>query len=303
MAQVIVRSGRGLYTATFVFLLLRVAAWPQTPETGAISGLVQDPSRSAIAQATVEVSNAGTGLSRVVKTNDQGTFLAGLLPPGQYVITVAAPGFEKAQVKDIRVVVTEVAVANVQLQVGSVTSLVDVNATAEVTQTTSAALGRVATSEVITELPLANRNFTQILDLSPGVAVELPDAGQLGKNDQNVSANGVRTSYNNFEFNGIVANNIAENSATGFGPEVSLAVPAPDTIAEFKVQTGQYDATSGRSAGANVDIISKSGTNAFHGTVWEFVRNEIFNANTFFLNRSEMKKLGQNRGRRLSTPA
>jgi hypothetical protein len=96
-----------------------------------------------------------------------------------------------------------------------VSSEVNVSTTAELAQTQSAALGRVATDQVITGLPLANRNFTQILGLSPGASVELSDAGQLGKNNQNVTANGVRPSFNNFQYNGIDANNIAENSATG----------------------------------------------------------------------------------------
>src|SRR6202030_3863213 len=121
-------------------------------------------------------------------------------------------------------------------------------------------------------LPLANRNFSQILALSPGVVVELPNAGAFGRNTQNVSVNGAKTTANNFQFNGIDANNIAENSFSGesFAPETGIAIPNPDTIAEFKVQTGMYDAGYGRSAGANVDLVSKAGTNSFHGTLWEF---------------------------------
>ncbi len=269
-----------------VLLLLAKLAWSQTAETGAISGTVRDPSGAVVVKASAELTNAGTGLSRKLQTDDRGTYLAGLLPPGEYTLTVSADGFQKVVVIGIHVQVTEAAVQDVTLQVGSVSSEISVSTTAELAQTTSAALGRVATDQVITGLPLANRNFTQILGLSPGVTVGLSDAGQLGRNDQNVTANGVRPSYNNFQFNGIDANNIAENSATGFGPEVSLAVPAPDTIAEFKVQTGLYDASAGRGAGANVDIISRTGTNRFHGTAWEFLRNDDFNANTFFLNRN-----------------
>jgi hypothetical protein len=270
----------------FALMFLALSAWSQTAETGAISVTVHDPSGAVVVNASVEVTNAGTGLSRTILTGSRGTFLAGLLPPGDYNLTVTADGFQKALVSGIHVQVTEVSVADVALQVGSVTSEVTVSTTAELAQTTNAALGRVATDQVITGLPLANRNFTQILGLSPGVSVELSDAGQLGTNNQNVTANGVRPTFNSFQFNGIDANNIAENSATGFGPEVSLAVPAPDTIAEFKVQTGLYDASSGRSAGANVDIISKTGSNRYHGTAWEFLRNDDFNANTFFLNRN-----------------
>ena len=275
----------GVLLAMYVLALSGIVA-AQTAETGAISGTVHDASGAVMANVSVTLLSSATGLSRTLRTSEQGTYLAGLLPPGNYSLTVTADGFETEILKDVRVAITETTVADAVLRVGSVKSEVEVTANTELAQTTSAELGRVTTDTVITGLPLANRNFTQILGLSPGVTVELPDAGAMGKNDQDVSANGVRRSYNNFEFNGVDANNIAENSATGFGPEVSLAVPAPDTIAEFKVQTAQYDASSGRSAGANVDIVSKTGTNRFHGAVWEFFRNNDMNANTFFLNRN-----------------
>src|SRR4030095_5423750 len=110
------------------------------------------------------------------------------------------------------------------------------------------------------------------------------------KNTQNVSVNGAKTTANNFQFDGIDANNLSENSASGFAPEPGIAIPAPDTIQEFKEQTGMYDASYGRSSGANVDIVSKGGSNSFHGDLWEFFRNDVLNANDYFL-----KKNGQPR--------
>jgi Carboxypeptidase regulatory-like domain/TonB-dependent Receptor Plug Domain/TonB dependent receptor len=260
-----------------------MTCYAQTSGSGAITGTVRDASGSVVPQATVVVTNMATGALRTVPTNDLGTYIVGLLTPGSYSVAITKEGFEKQTQKNVEVIVTEVTAVDVTLKIGSVNSEVVVTANTELTQTTSASLGRVVSSQVITALPLANRNFTQILGLSTGVSVALPDAGAIGKNDQDVSANGVRQSYNNFQYNGVDANNIAENSATGFGPEVSLAIPAPDTIEEFKVQTGIYDASSGRSAGANVDIVSKSGTNRFHGAAWEFFRNDDMNANTYFL--------------------
>jgi hypothetical protein len=159
-------------------------------------------------------------------------------------------------------------------------------------------LGRITNERDITALPLANRNFTQILALSPGVTVEVPNAGNLGANTQNVSVNGAKTTANNFQFNGIDANNIAENSfsAQAFAPETGIAIPNPDTILEFKVQTGMYDASYGRSTGGNVDMVSRSGTDGFHGSAWEFFRNDDLNANDFFLkqNRQPRPVLKQN---------
>ncbi|MBA3912597.1 MAG: TonB-dependent receptor plug domain-containing protein [Acidobacteriales bacterium] len=192
--------------------------------------------------------------------------------------------------RNVQVAVTETTVLDVPLAAGGPNTLVEVKATAQLAQTESSALGHTIDARTIEALPLDNGNYTQILALSPGVTVELPNAGALGKNTLNVSANGAKTTSNNFQFNGVDANNISENSASGFDPEVGVAVPAPDTIAEFKVQTGMYDAGYGRGAGANVDVISRSGTNGYHGTLWEFFRNDALNANDYFL-----KENGQRR--------
>ena len=151
-------------------------------------------------------------------------------------------------------------------------------------ETESSTLGRAVEPESIQLLPLANRNYTQILGLSPGVVVALPDATALGRGTQNVSSEGAKTTSNNIQFNGIDANNASQNSAENDGEEVGTGIPAPDAIQEFKVQTGNYDAAYGRGSGANVDLVSKSGSNQFHGSAWEFVRNTVFNANLFFLN-------------------
>jgi hypothetical protein len=134
----------------------------------------------------------------------------------------------------------------------------------------------------IQALPLSNRNYTQILGLSSGVVVPLPTAAALGNGSQNVASNGGKTTANNIQFNGIDANNLAENSAVNAGEEVGTAIPAPDSIQEFRVQTANFDAAYGRGSGANVDLVSKGGTNSLHGSTWEFVRNNIFNANDFF---------------------
>src|SRR4029077_6586838 len=168
--------------------------------------------------------------------------------PGYYSIKVDAPGFERGIVSSIRVVVTETTVVDVKLRLETACAGIEITGIAELAQTESAALGRVTDDKTLLALPLANRNFTQILALSPGVLMGVPDAGQLGRNTQNISVNGAKSTSNNFQFNGVDANNIAVNSASEYGPEVGIGVPAPDTIAEFKVQTGMYDAGYGRGA-------------------------------------------------------
>ena len=280
--------GRFLIAASFVVALALCAPFSvkaQAPGTGAITGKVIDPSGAVVPQASVTIVSDDTGLSRTVTVAGDGIFRAPLLPPGNYSLSVDARGFDKEVVHGLKVTVTETTVANVQVRVGSPSTEVKVEGTVELAQTQSSTLGRVTDSQTLVALPLANRNFSQIMALSPGVVVELPNAGALGANTQNVSVNGAKTTANNFQFNGVDANNMAENSFSGeaFAPEAGIAIPNPDTIAEFKVQTGMYDASYGRSAGGNVDLVSKSGTNAFHGQLWEFFRNDALNANDFFV--------------------
>ena len=265
----------------------------QAPGTGAITGQIFDSSGAVIVNARVTATNEETDLSRTVKTTSQGWFNVPLLLPGTYSLEIAADGFQLRSVHSIPVMVTEEAVINVTLAVKTPTPTnIDVSGSPELVQTENSALGRVTDQSMIVSLPLANRNFSQILALSPGVVVEIPDAGALGKNTQNVSANGAKTTSNNFQFNGVDANNISENSFASptFYPQAGIAVPAPDTIAEFKVQTGMYDADYGRGAGANVDLVSKVGTNKFHGDLWEFFRNDALNANDFFLKQNHQPR-------------
>jgi outer membrane receptor protein involved in Fe transport len=269
-------------------LILLVASFlgAQAPGTGAIVGTISDPSGAVVAHARVSVVSEETNSSRTVNATTEGEYRVPLLPPGNYSIVVEQTGFKQKTLRSVHVVVSETAVVNVKLEVGADSVKIEVSGDAELAQTETSSLGWVTDEKMINDLPLANRNFTQILALSPGVVVELPNAAALGKAAQDVSANGARTTSNNFLFNGVDANNISENSFSGFDPETGIAVPAPDTIAEFKVQTGLYDASYGRSAGATVDLVSRTGGNRIHGNLWEFFRNDDLDANDYFLKRN-----------------
>lgn len=258
----------------------------QDAATGAIAGTLYDSSGAVIANAVVSALGEQTHRTRSIQTSPQGFFRLSFLQPGTYSVSVQSEGFSHAYLKGVSVNVGEVTSLSFKLDPGKVDVAVEV----DITQPDTSALGRVTDGATIQALPLANRNYTQILALSPGVAVELPNAANLGRNNQNVSANGGGTTVNNFQFGGIDANNLSQNSASGYRSEVGLAIPAPDLIQEFKVQTGGYDAAYGRGSGANVDVISKTGTNRLHGSLWEFFRNDVLNANDFFL-----KSNGQHR--------
>ena len=275
-------SERYLAFALATALLVSTAVHAQVPGTGAIVGTVRDPSGLVVANAVVSAVKESTDTKRTTVTNATGVFTIALLSPGMYSVTVTVPGFEPSSLQDVHVVVGETRSLQIGLTIQKVGVNINVMSNAEMAQTESSTLGRAVGEEAMLSLPLENRNYTQILSLSPGVLVALPNAAALGRGSQNVAANGSKTTSNNVQFNGVDANNLAQNSIENATEEVGVAIPAPDTIQEFKVQTGNYDASYGRGNGANVDVVSKTGTNQFHGTVWEFLRNNILNANEFF---------------------
>jgi Carboxypeptidase regulatory-like domain/TonB dependent receptor/TonB-dependent Receptor Plug Domain len=271
-------------TVTLVFILhvaLRAAA--QTPGTGAISGTVFDQAHRVIIGADVTAVDQATHAERAVKTGMGGDFRISLLPPGDYAITFAAAGFAPGTISPVQVAAGEVHSLDARLYVENATAVVSVTANQQIADLESSTLGSLVDRQTIESLPLANRNFTQILALSPGVVADLPNAAQPGSGTQNVASDGATPTANNIQFNGIDANNLVENSAATAGTaEAGVAIPAVDTIREFRIQTANFDAAYGRGSGANVDLVSRGGTNSFHGSAWEFVRNNIFNANDFF---------------------
>ena len=283
-------SSRSLRRSTSVLTAILFAitgvALSQAPGTGAITGTVNDPAGLTVSGAKVSVIDDSTDQERTALTASTGTFTVPLLTPGSYTVKVNASGFEEKIVHAVPVVVSETSAVEFRLSVAHVGVSIQVEPNIEMAQLESSTLGRALDQGMIEAIPLSNRNFTQILALSPGVVVALPDATALGKGTQDVTANGNKTTANNIQFNGIDANNLSQNSAANDGEEVGVAIPAPDTIEEFKVQTGNYDATYGRGTGANVDVISRTGSNHFHGTAWEFLRNDVLNANDFFSKRA-----------------
>jgi hypothetical protein len=261
----------------FILLCSSLTAFSQTQTTGRLGGTVTDEKGAAIPGAEVTVTNRMTGEERKTVSNESGYFTVPLLPAGTYTVSATSSGFKKFLADDVKVTITETTTLNPQLSIGAVTESVTVVATPPIVQTEGPALGRVVDSRAVAELPLATRNFTQILGLSPGAATYLPDNTAVGRNSQNISVNGGRVTNNNFQINGVDANSMGTNSAP------SLSIPAPESIQEFKVQTSLYDATFGRSGGGNIQAVTKSGGNDFHGGAYEYYRNDRFNANNPYL--------------------
>jgi len=262
--------------------ILAGAATAQT--TGTITGTVTDASKAVMAGVQVTAQGKTVDVKRQSTTNSSGEYAFPFLPPGDYEIEFRHDGFatmaEKATLN-----VTERIAVNVTMKPSAVAEQVEVVATAAGLQTETAALGRVVDGKAINQLPLSTRNFTQLLTLSAGTSAALNDATALGRGTQIISSGGARTTSNAIQVDGIDAINIHTDSATDNGVGSNgILVPSPEAIQEFKVQTNLYDAQSGRSGGANIALVTKSGTDDFHGSAFEFFRNTDLNANNFFFN-------------------
>lgn len=272
------RSSRTLMAvlrACLLSALCTPSIFAQSSTTGRIAGTVKDENGAHVVSAEVTITSNTTAAERRVTTNDQGNYSVPLLSPGTYLVRITASGFAPAVFAPVPVVITETTTVDAQMLPAGpdmVSTEID-----SLIQRDGPQLGRVVDMRTLSELPLATRNFTQILALSPGTAVALPDHTALGRNSQNVSVNGARVTQNDFEINGVDANNLATNSAA------TVAVPAPEAIHEFKVQTSLYDATFGRGGGGNIQLVTKAGSNDFHGTAYEYFSNDLLDANNPFL--------------------
>jgi hypothetical protein len=265
-----------------VFGALAAVSFGQTAGTGAIAGTITDPSGAVVPGAAVKAIDVATGEVRSVVSSSNGTYLVPLLNPGTYRVEVNKSGFKQMVSANVPVHVTETAAVNLRLEIGSTKETVTVTGARELLKTQDATLGQVVDQKEMESLPLVTRNYTQILGLSAGISAEVFNAAELGRGGVNdgISSGGSNFVDNNYQMNGVEIND-REGSGYYSG---SIAIPNPDSIQEFKVQTSQYDASSGRNSGANVDVVTKGGTNSFHGNAWEYFRNEVMNANTFFNN-------------------
>lgn len=272
---------RSLLSILFLFAVAAVSL-AQTSGTGAIAGRVTDPAGAVVVGATISAIDRTTGEVRTAVSSGTGTYLVPLLHPANYRLEVTETGFKVAVKEDIPVHITETVTVNVEMALGTTRETVEVRASAELLQTEQSTLGHVIDQREVVDLPLVTRNYTQILGLSPGISAETFNAGELGRGgeDDVVSSGGSGYQDTNFQMNGVEINDLAGSGHFSGG----TAVPNPDSVQEFKVQTSQYDATYGRNAGANVDVVTKAGTNQLHGSLWEFLRNEALNANDYFRN-------------------
>src|SRR5580692_8122377 len=261
------------------FLALCSAVLSQT-DTGSIRIFVVDPSSSKVDGAAVRLTNIATGIVLDRATDSDGYATFSPIARGNYVVDVQKTGFQKTHVTDLSLNVNENKLVRVGLPLASVTSTVEVSAAANIVQTEQASLGQVVQGTVAVDLPLAARRYTQLALLVPGTTVSTLD-GSTTRGVGWFTVNGNYQTQNNFILDG-VDNNQGTNNAQSLSSQV--VAPSPDAIAEFKVQTNSYSAEFGRSAGAVVNVVLKSGTNSVHGSAWYYNRNSDFAANAWASN-------------------
>src|SRR6478735_6365690 len=283
-------AGKSALRVLCTALLLLVAARPSPAQSvsGTILGTVTDSSGAVVSGAKVTILNEGTALTRTVVTDASGEYTAPSLPTGHYTVLAELQGFKALTLSNIDVGVDQRVRIDLKLEVGAMTESVSIQAEAPLVQTSSSELGTTVTNEQIEALPLNGRNFVNLTRTIPGVLRGIPGAnidgaGSLAwRASASFSANGQRPRDNNYMLDGV------DNNETWL--QTVVIFPSVDALDEFKLQTSTYSAEFGRSLGGVVNLQIKSGANQMHGSAFEFLRNDAFDANNFFNNRAGREK-------------
>jgi len=264
-----------LSLAVLALTLLLAAPFAGAQSTGGrIRGTVSDPSGASVAAATVTLINEATHAARDVQSGASGEYIFIEVPVGTYEIDVTQTGFKKYVHKGIALDLNEVISVDITLQLGSSAERVEVTGAPPVIDTTSTQLGAVVNERSSTQLPLNERDVYQLLQLQPGVQSQIGNNLFYGSDKPGVvTVNGGRGRSNNYSVNGGDGNDLFAN--------LPAVQPSPDSIEEFRVISNSFDAEYGRNSGAVVNVVTKSGTNEFHGSVYEFFRNDVLNAHGF----------------------
>src|SRR5882762_5765314 len=286
MGDVNRRSGRRkirvqLRTLCCVFLVAFIAQPAKGQfDNGSITGTLHDSNGAVIVGATVTIRNLATAVTTILKTNDDGNYQALALIPGTYSVEATAQGFGPAKNPSVEVHVKTRAQVDFTLKVGATQEQIEVSESGIQLQTQSADVGVVIGASQINDLPLNSRRYADLALLSPGI-FKNPSVANAAPD--RFSSNGNSETQNYFALDGVDNNSGSTNLQEG---SVQNVQPPPDAIQEFRVQTRTYSTEFGTSAGAVINASTKSGTNSFHGNVWEYARNSVFDSNTY-LNRQK----------------
>ena len=259
-------------------LCLFVAAlsgWAQ--DTATIVGTVTDATGAVMPGVRVMVSNPEKGYSRELLTDTAGAYVAAKIPIGGYSVTAEAKGFERSTIKGVVLNVGQTQRVDIQMRVGSTSQEVTVTGNVTKVETESGTISDLVTGSQVTQLNLNGRSFTNLAILVPGAAALYYDPTSVGVlASSGISFNGVPQQYNSWEIDG------TNNTDQGAGGTANMVYPSIDSLAEFRITTSTYNAESSKNAGATVEVATKAGTNKFHGDMFEFVRNDKFDAHGYF---------------------
>lgn len=265
-----------------VALLACLAPFSLAQSNSQLNGIVSDPSGATVAGATITLTDSATGLERSTTTGASGLYQFLDVPPGTYQLQAIAKGFAHFSASNVALVVKTPSTINIKLQLAGAAETVNVEDIAPLINRSDASLGNTINQDQIAQLPIADRNVVQLLSLQPGVAY-LGTQADPTTDTRSGAVNGVRSDQSNVTLDSIGVND--ENN--GFAFTSVLNVP-PDSVQEFRVTTANANADSGYSSGAQVSLVTKSGTNSFHGSLYEYNRNTIFSANDPFLKESQL---------------
>ena len=283
------KTPRMIFCLTLLCISLAVQVSAQV-NNASLTGLVTDSAGAVVPNASVMVKNKATDVESTTTTDSSGYYTFASLPVGSYTVTVGLPGFKKSIRENINLEVGQKARIDTSLEVGAVSESVVVGSAPQLLTTQEATTGGVIENRMVAQLPLSGRNWDDLIALVPGVQADrYTEEGGGTANGRTGGANvhGIRSLQNNYVLDGVDNNSISENVQE---LTTQVARPSVDSIQEFKVSTNPYSAENGRSPGALISVTTKSGGNDFHGTLYEFHRNRIFDANNFFNNRAGVKK-------------
>ena len=270
---------------------LLVGVHAQSSTTGNITGTVRDPQGAAVPKAEITVTEDKTGASRTVTSNDDGFYNIPSLPAGVYTLTTSPSGFKKTVLTNVELHVNENKTLNIDVQVGQVTETVTITSDAAPVEVRSGEVSSLISEKQVTELPLNGRNYAQLALMVPGVS-PVTQAGAGGafatkgtglNSGVDMSVNGNQSNTNLWTVDGVNNMDVGSNRTL-------LVFPSVDSIQEFRVERNSFSAEFGQAQGAVVNLITKGGSNDFHGALFEFYRNDALNANNFFINRAGGKK-------------
>jgi hypothetical protein len=276
-----------------LFFLFVHSSRGQSPY-GTISGIVIDPTGAAIWGAEVLVVNDATRVQYPSRTNDEGIYLIASLPPGSYRLQVSKPGFNTIIKPDITLNVQDALALNFTLPLGAVSEIVTIQGGAPLVNTESAAVGTVIDRQFVDNLPLNGRSFNTLLQLTPGVVIVPSNTTSSGQ----FSMSGQRSSANDFTVDGVSANfgvspsTVVGASGTGNAQAFSAiggtsSLVSADALQEFRIETSSFAPEFGHTPGGHVLLTTRSGTNDWHGALYEYFRNDVLDANDWFANSAE----------------